>query len=123
MNISLSISHIDTCLPCYLQDHHNREGEVLLQASVDGSTNYRQVHAALFDQWHNEAEVEIPEGYEVEQASAEIDAAFARALQEEFSTVTKWDAVFDPSLEMGNPDDGDSVHAYFLVTYSFGEKP
>src|SRR5690606_12946178 len=36
-------AHIDTCLPAYLRDHHNRDGELLLGAYVDGNSTVGDV--------------------------------------------------------------------------------
>ena len=36
-------AHIDTCLSCYLNDHHHRDGELLLGAFVAGNTTIGEV--------------------------------------------------------------------------------
>jgi hypothetical protein len=39
--------HVDTCVGCYLQDHHNRDGECLFGVHVDGDSTYGSVRLAL----------------------------------------------------------------------------
>lgn len=38
MKYTVTAEHVDTCLPCYLQDHHNREGELLLCCTPSGQS-------------------------------------------------------------------------------------
>lgn len=38
MKFNVTAEHVDTCLPCYLQDGHNREGELLLLCTPWGQT-------------------------------------------------------------------------------------
>ena len=45
------VSHIDTCLPSFLNDHHNRDGELLLGVFVDGSATIGQVLNGLRDEY------------------------------------------------------------------------
>lgn len=45
------VSHIDTRLPSFLGDHHNRDGELLLGVFVDGAATIGQVLDGLRDEY------------------------------------------------------------------------
>jgi hypothetical protein len=53
--INVSAQHIDTCLSCYLTDHHNRDGELLVgieprgQSVADAVTEAQDEAFALLD--------------------------------------------------------------------------
>jgi len=44
-----SLTHVDTCLSCYVQDHCNGDNELLLGVPVDRNTRAWQLRAALLD--------------------------------------------------------------------------
>ncbi len=103
MSATITVTHIDTCLPCYLTDHHGRDNECLIGVAIDGSTTYAQVLDYLLDElnaygpdWEEDCEL---------------------AIREQFSTVPDMGAPFDASLEtIGEDEDlGDMVQAYFLL--------
>jgi hypothetical protein len=48
-----TVVHIDTCLGSYLQDHHNRDGELLLGTYVTGSNTVGEVLDGLEDEFRN----------------------------------------------------------------------
>ena len=73
MPITLTVSHVDTCLPDYLQDHHHREGELLLGICLAGQSEAEAVEA-LCDEF-NGADWGIPDGVTTEMlAEAAKDA-------------------------------------------------
>jgi len=45
--MALTISYIDTCRPDYLQDHHNRDGELLLGVCLAGQNPEEAAHDLL----------------------------------------------------------------------------
>lgn len=108
--------HIDTCLPCYLQDHHNRDGELLLGVPVDGDTTGQEVKEALLDEFQQIAwdmRGESP-GYDHDKAQAAIIEWFADVHP------AKMPRPFDPSLDVLDSDEAEScesVYAYFLITW------
>lgn len=105
----MDVTHIDTCLGCYLQDHHNRPGELLLGVPVDGSTTYQEVLDALMDEltWRD--------------ADPSFDYGLAKVLAiREFETVSDMSKPFDSSLEVSTEeDDGmqEDCQAWFLITW------
>lgn len=101
----VSLSHIDTCLPCYLQDHHNRDGELLLGVPVDNEATYASVREDLRSEFNGA-------DYGVDDVTDEM---FEAALAECFADA-KPDALFDSSLEPGD-DDGEGPQAWFLLTW------
>lgn len=110
-----AVVHIDTCLPCYLQDHHNRDGELLLGVPVDGRHLVEDVLDALESEFHAIA-------YDLGEYRAGYDHDKARkALQDHRDdNEERLGRVFDLSLEIPNEDDdedGESVVAYFLITW------
>jgi len=108
--------HIDTCLSCYLLDHHNRDGELLLGVYVDGSMTVGQVLANLVADfgevaWHLG---ESRKGYDDDKAFT----ALGRLINENADVKDK---LFDSSLETPTNDDdldgGDYCQAWFLLTW------
>lgn len=110
-----SIVHIDTCLPCYLQDHHNRDGELLLGVYVDGNSTVKDVLDGLDDEFRSIAWDIASEraGYDDDKASAVL----AKLRQD---NADKLDALFDSSLEVpSEEEDGfsESCYAWFLLVW------
>lgn len=108
---SVDVTHVDTCLSCYVQDHCNGSDELLLGVTVDGNTTYQQVRDALLDEWRTYGD----------KAPDEVtDELFEAAVDEQFSTADA-NAVFDKSLEVPDEDaeqDGESCMAWFRVTWT-----
>lgn len=105
--MSYDLSHVDTCLPCYLMDHHYRDGELLLCAAVDGRTTHREVREQLLNELHGG---NAPDGFSYNQAKDAINREFPE---------TCGDDAFDDSLEFDdeNDDCDESVYAYFVLTF------
>ncbi len=87
---------IDVCLGCYLTDHHNRDGELLLGASVDGDTTHEEVREELLAELN--ARAIDDESFDYEAARKEIDSMF--------DGVELADP-FDPNLETVDPEERD----------------
>ena len=101
-----TVIHVDTCLPCYLQDHHNREGERLLAAPVDGGTRTWLVKESLRDEI-NAADLPTAEHYTAARAALATLFAGAHPF-----------AVFDPYLDKASDDDrAEAVYAYFVLRW------
>lgn len=107
----MKATHIDTCLSCYLQDHHNRPGELLLGVWVDGTLSYQALMEDLIQELHS---------LSVEDESFDYEAAEA-AIREQFSTVSDMSKPFDSSLEIQSEADRDDClewpHAWFLLEW------
>ena len=108
--LKVDISHIDTCLGCYLNDHHNRKGECLVGVYVDGNTTYAALREGLESELHS---------YGTDDQSRITDAMLSVAIEDCFKD-TDSSEVFDDSLEVPAEDeefDADSCQAWFLVTW------
>lgn len=92
----MDVTHIDTCLGCYLQDHHDRPGELLLGVIVDGSTTYQEVKDLLLQELN---------GLSLDPSEFDYDAAEA-AIRSEFETVSDMSKPFDPSLDVASMEPG-----------------
>lgn len=105
----VTLSHVDTCLHCYLTDHHNREGEYLIGVPVDGATTNHAVFDAIDDEINRGAN--LLEGV----TDNAIDVAIAKFFKDADMT-----ALFDSSLEVIGEDEdtGDMVQAWFLLEWS-----
>lgn len=69
---SVTLSYMDTCLSCYVLDHCNGEGELLVGVPVDGTTTVQEVIDGI---WGGLSYMSYePTDYEVKAA---ISAAFA----------------------------------------------
>jgi len=107
----MQITHIDTCLGCYLTDHHNRDGELLLGVIVDGETTYQEVKDELLREVH---------GLSLDPEEFDYDAA-VKAIGEAFLPVRSLAAKFDPSLDVPTDDERDEMlepcQAWFLFEW------
>jgi len=105
----LSISHVDTCLPCYVQDHCNGDSEMLLGVAVDRSSRNHQVRDSLIDEARNYGD-KLPESISDDEVKAAIIDLFKRA--HPFGT-------FERGLDRAADDDsGESAYAWFRFTWS-----
>lgn len=103
----MKCTHIDTCLPDYLTDHHNRDGELLIGVSVDRYMTNDTVRQAL--------------GYELtgiedSRFDSNMYKAARTAITEAFA-----DAVphrkFDAKIELPTSDDEEWPQAWFLISW------
>lgn len=106
MPYTVSISHVDTCFPEYLTDHHNREGELLVGVYVDQTATNQHVVNALVDEI--DASDGLPEDLTDEQIAA--------AIKDEFDG-QNMTAPFDNSLEPAEEGEA-GPQAWFLLTWS-----
>lgn len=111
-----SISHIDTCLACYLTDHHNREGELLIGCAVSNETN---IASLADDILHEISCCDEPSSEDVTDNM--LRAAICDMLHSEdaFRDETIWDAKLPPAPD---PDDSDyTLQAWFVLSWSDDE--
>lgn len=117
--------HLDTCLSSYLHDHHNREGELLLGAFVDGQTTYGEVLAEVlseFDSVAYELSGESP-GYDHAKARAAVRAAFSELHPMELDR-SYFDSSLDIMDEEEREDASECCQAWFLITWrTTGDSP
>ena len=113
----MNLAHIDTCLGCYLTDHHNRPGELLLGCYVTGRTTYADIKSYLMSEVSGFIDREDWTREHYGQAREAIGAAF--------SPVRDLHAAFDDSLDIpGDEQDDDGsepVQAWFLLTWEVPE--
>lgn len=108
--------HIDTCLSGYLNDHHNRDGELLLGAYVDGNTTYQEVLDELLSEL-NARDMTFDGSFNYDSAEA--------AIRDQFSTVPDMSKVFDASLDVLSEEEAemaDPCQAWFLITWDASEE-
>lgn len=110
-------AHIDTCLPDYLHDHHNRDGELLLGVVVFGDTSIGAVKNELLGEFDSMA-------YDLAGDQPGYDHSKARkAIIDLFADVSPNDLdrkAFDPALDLRDDEDdgfGDYCQAWFLITW------
>lgn len=105
----ITIRHIDTCLSCYLTDHHTRPGEFLVGVPVDGNSTLRDVRDMLLDEIDMFDVEGLPEPREVERAVAEAFHGFTMEKK------------FDPTLDVIDEEDYDAgredCFAWFLLEW------
>lgn len=112
---TMTLRHVDTCLGCYLLDHHNRPGELLLGVPVDGATTLTEVRTQL----ESEISAACIDGFDYDAARA--------AVAEQWSTVADASVPFDASLDSDEADDdmtdsgiddaGESCQAWFVLSW------
>jgi hypothetical protein len=107
---NVALVHVDTCLPCYLNDHHNRDGECLFGIYVDGTTTNGEARGLLLDEFR-QTDDRVPD---------EIAGEFVAALDRLFADLDA-DKLFDASLEVPEPDHdidgGEACQAWFVLTW------
>jgi hypothetical protein len=113
--------HVDTCLSCYLLDHHNRDGELLLGVYVTGESTVENVLHDLAMEL-NETNLEDGErgGFNYDKASASI-----AALREE--NKDRLDRLFDASLDVPSDEEFNEApdempQAWFVITWNVEEE-
>lgn len=123
MCYTVTIDHIDTCLSCYLTDHHSRPGEVLIGVPVDGSTSRGAVMDELHTAWDR---VELNEDMDVDVIEA-VEGAFITAYAAFRQEVIgpRAEHAHEPfaaglGIEEGREPgpDGEDAQAWFLVRYT-----
>lgn len=106
-------AHIDTCLSCFLHDHHHRDGELLLGVYVDGSSTVGDVLDGLKDEFRQIA-WDLGEsrlGYDHLEARKALDVLIDE-------NADRREQLFDSSLEVLDEDfDGETCQAWFLLTW------
>lgn len=112
MAYTVTVRHVDTCLSCYLQDHHNREGECLIGIHVDRSSRVHTVKRDLLDAMNN-----VDSTFPEDMTDAEIKAAVVEAFQGAHPLKT-WDNSLEPRSE---DDAGEMVQAWFLFQWEHVE--
>lgn len=112
-----SINLIDVCLPDYLCDHCNREGEVLLSISVRNNTTIASAKAMLRDELNNLWDDRIPEELTSEK--------FANLLEEfmpegSVRVAQDWKKALQ-YIDLSEEDDSEECHdecyAYFRLQF------
>jgi len=106
--ITYDCSHIDTCTPDYLTDHHNRDGELLLQAIVSRDATNAEVMAELIDDLQK---LEYHAGADYHAAEVAIRLEFTgKAMDKPF------DATPEPFAD--DDDSGEMCYAWFVLSWS-----
>lgn len=95
---------IDVCLSSFLHDHHNRRGELLLGAYVDGTTTLADLRSELLQELQ-------AYGHDlVYGRDDELDDAAARAaIDELFAGHSDLSRPFDASLEVIAEEDREDM--------------
>jgi hypothetical protein len=107
-------AHIDTCHAGYLNDHHNRDNELLLGVFVDGHSTIADVKEALLEEFRAIA-FEIGEnkpGYDHDKALAAIHTAFS-----DINPVELHRTAFDDSLDVTDEEDAEYCQAWFVLSW------
>ena len=100
----------DVCLPDYLQDHHNRDNEILLGVSVRRDTSKEQAKQALIDEFLDQDKT--PEEITLDVFKGIVDEFFAGVSPESWSRTLQY-IEFDESDEY----EGEEVYAYFVCRW------
>lgn len=111
MAYSLTVSHVDTCLPCYVQDHCNGETEMLIGVPVDRASRMHNVKQALADEARDYSD-KFPDDLP--------DSTVAAAIGELFKGVHPLKA-FNHSLGAAGDEMGESCYAWFRVEWESAE--
>ena len=102
----VSVSHIDTCFPEYLTDHHGREGEYLAGVYITSATTCGEVRAELLFDILGCAD--LPEWITADMLEKAVDDELPASVS---------DSTFDDSLESSDDSDEEPPQAWFLLTW------
>jgi hypothetical protein len=112
MAATLSLTHVDTCLACYLTDHCNGDDEVLFGVEVWRETTHGELKEGLIGEFLGSCD---------ERLDDVAEEAFRAVVEAEFSgcDLTK---PFDPSLDPLTEEDdgGDPCVAWFRLDIERG---
>jgi hypothetical protein len=114
-----AVVHVDTCLSCYVQDHHHRDGELLLGVYVDGTST---VGGILHDLALELNQTNLEEG---ERGGFVYDKASAAIAKLREDNSDRLDQLFAPGAEVpaDDEDDGsDPCYAWFVITWNVPEE-
>jgi len=107
----LTIEYIDTCLPCYLADHHNREGEYLIAiACSEEGLSKAELLEDLLSEFNSE---DCPEAITDSQIQHAAEECLAQCEDSGAAQITS----FDPGPE-GADFEGDIPYAYFVARWT-----
>lgn len=108
-----TLTHVDTCLSCFVLDHMNGDNELLLGVYVDGETTCMQVKADLLSEINGACGTKP--GFDYDKAAQAVVEAFA---------AVDLDTIFAPSLEVPSEDDdeGESCYAWFRLAWPAEEE-
>ena len=111
---TVTAQHIDTCFVDFLQDHHNRDGEMLLGVSVSEGMSADDVIEDLMREVHSSMDDEIPE----EVTDEQLHAAFTAAVLPNY-TPNQWglEAIWDADQIAANNEQGDVPSHWFVLTW------
>lgn len=111
--------HIDTCYGDFLQDHHTRDGEMLLGVPVVEGMTADDVIAALMDEVHSFMDSEIPE----EVTDEQLHIAFTEAVLPNY-TPNQWglEAIWDADQIAANNEQGDVPSHWFVLTWELEDE-
>lgn len=113
----MQASLIDVCLGGYLLDHHNRPGELLLGAHVDGTTDRKAVLDDLLQEL-NGLDVDS-ESFDYDEAKGALKSLFAESYGTDLS------GLFDASLETPTEEElemSEPCQAWFLLEWDEPEE-
>lgn len=114
-DLGVAMVHVDTCLGCFLTDHHNRNGEVLFGVSVDGTTTNADALNGLLDEMRQTAD-RVPE-----HLSWDIIKGAAKALFVDADPAKLFDASLEVTGDADDIDGGDYCQAWFVLTWDLSE--
>lgn len=113
-SVNVALSHIETCHPCYMQDHYNREGELALYSPVTSKTTNKDIMEDILFEFQN--------SYLEDLSEDEFDMLH-EAFRSELSNFFKnkeMDTAFDNALIPCAEEEEEGYEppmALFLVTY------
>lgn len=108
MTYRLNVFHVDTCLPCFVQDHCNGETEALFGVPVDAASRNYMVRDELKKEIRNCGE-KLPEAITESQVNAAVNDLFSRV---------NMLRPFDSSLEPFTDEHAESCYAWFRLTWT-----
>jgi hypothetical protein len=102
----LDITHVDTCLPCYVLDHCNGDDEQLIGVAVSRGSRVHHVRAELLNEILAYGD-KVPEGI----TEADIVAAVTDCLKG-LHPFAAWDSSLN-----ADDESGESCYAWFRLSW------
>lgn len=109
--MNVSCTHKDTCLGCYLTDHHNRDGELLLGIYPHSQTD----EEAAQELWEelNSCDWDLPEDLTDEA----IKMAFSEAVEGVDFRYIDGRTGNRTEADPGEENDGEAAQVWFVLTW------
>jgi hypothetical protein len=116
--LNLDVTFLESCLACYLTDHHNRDGELLVGIPISNTTTFAEIKDDLFSELNTllSDRNDVPAVLTEAAVGACVESLCATMDPEEPIDADAADEDDDSWTE--GESDGGECQAWFLLTWN-----